>query len=304
MKSSKRILALLLAIVFIAGAAPPAFAAAGDPGEDSSGGAAGLCLVEDAAGLAAPTALTPDYTLNDADGGWADGEIKLDDAGDELILLADSGPLAPVKISVTAPSGSSVTITGRVGVTYENLYMEVLSDNLTLYLENLNIKAPEGKWGGNNGYRGLQFKSDTDYACITISAEGNCVIEGGDYLTASGGGGYGGTGYSSSIKTGPSVKGLTLHTAGDGQIQFIGGDGKWAGLGVNTPGAIIEADTVVQAGNAEATESSSGMQISGDLTIKNKLSVYGGGVAAADVNGGTGLVFGDGGSLTFESGGS
>jgi len=109
-----------------------------------------------------------DYTLSTVGYAWSNSAtITLANDGDELVLLADEGPASAVNIIVSASAGSEVTITGKAGVTYNNIYITMTNANITLNIKDLDIAAP-------NSCHGITF-----YNTGIINAAGKCAVQGG-----------------------------------------------------------------------------------------------------------------------------
>lgn len=94
-------------------------------------------------------------------------------SGGTLEIVLAVGPSTPVKISVTPPSDSEVSITGRFGVNYENLYIEAEGDNLVLKLADLEITPPKDKNNPNKDKNAVCITGDSSH---TISVSGECSM--------------------------------------------------------------------------------------------------------------------------------
>ena len=240
-----------------------------------------------------------DYTINTTDKHcWTDNSsITLANDGDSLELLSTVSPLSGVKIHVTAPDGSTVTIKGS-GTDYSNIRVEVDND-ITLNIENLSITSYEN-------YPGLQFnKADTDPEGVTLQVSGTCNLTGSGWasgiisdtdqsLTIKGGGVLNTTGSSSDsaghgifmtgnaaadpMGTGAKLLiegGVTVNATGANAGDYSGGCGislSWGNLEIN--GATVTAKN----GTSKANSAGSAILVSfpayhheygGNLTIIN-----------------------------------
>ncbi|WP_175498902.1 S-layer homology domain-containing protein [Paenibacillus sp. NFR01] len=109
------------------------------------------------------------YTVNGTPYAWQDRTLAV--TGDVLEITADDSPLSPVLIHVTASEGSTVTLKGKAGKSYSNVYVQV--DNpVTLRLDNFNITAPAG-----DSNDGISFKANTPGNYV-IEVTGSNTIEG------------------------------------------------------------------------------------------------------------------------------
>ena len=187
-----------------------------------------LCMSTPFCALAAE----PDFTLNGAGGSWTSigGTMTLS-GNDTLEIL--KAPTSGLKINVTSPDNSIVTIKG-IADNCLDTYVSVDND-ITLNIENLNITAPID-------CSGIKLnKTDTDADKMTINVSGNCDIIG--------------TGLGSGIS---SVHNQNLTIAGNGTLNVTGGSSDIGSLNGNGNGVNMEAyDTTTP---AELT-------IEGDITI-------------------------------------
>ncbi len=217
--------------------------------------------------------LDPDYKINDAGYNWPDGNdtITMPADGDNLVLLSDTSPSDVIKIDITAPTGSNVTITGG-GHTYTNLHI-VVQNNITVNIENLNITAPQDK-------NALQFNNvSSTPGTATLNVTGTCTLTGN----------YRGAGISSS-----SDQDLTI--CGGGTLNVTGGnnditDGGKGILTQSTPGGRAQLtirDITVNAvgGSSSLHGGGSGIMLAwGDLTIENATVTAQSGSATSGVAG-------------------
>ncbi len=196
------------------------------------------------------------------------GSITLDEDGDELTLLADTGPASAVKIIVSAPDGSSVTIRGCAGVIYEDLYIEVRNNNITLNLEDLSIVAPEfSDLNRKNAVFFVKWIDNSTPVSGTINVTGACSLAGGKSTHASGQGGYAVAGNSALL--------TNINISGSGTLMATGGEGHYGGLGFHVRDLTIGAETTAVGG--ESTQGSNDAAlVSGTLTVNAALLATGG----------------------------
>lgn len=215
--------------------------------------------------------ISVDYILNGMPYKWLDSTIYLSNDGDTLEVLSNEGPSTPVKISVTPPSDSEVSITGRSGVNYENLYIEAEGDNLVLKLADLEITPPKDKNNPDKDKNAVCFTGDSSH---TISVSGECSMhsESDSYfnagavrdvsgsLTITGGvlnASYSGDGSGNAVYAG---KDLNIETEVNVLSDYNG---------INAGGNIFVDGGKVTARGVNGTKSSSGLYSMGNIYIKN-----------------------------------
>ena len=221
-----------------------------------------------------------DYTINTTDKHcWTDNSsIMLANDGDSLELLSTASPLSGVRIHVTAPDGSTVTIKGS-GTDYSNIRVEIDND-VTLNIENLSITSYEN-------YPALQFnKADTDPEGVTLQVSGTCNLTG--------------SGWASGIIS-DTDQSLTIK--GSGVLNTTGSSSDSAGHGIHMKGnaaadpmgtgakLLIDGGVTVNATGANAGDYSGGCGISlswGNLEIVNSTVTATGG-SSSSMTGGNGI---------------
>lgn len=207
-----------------------------------------------------------DYTINTVDHDWTDSSaITLANDGDSLQLLSSASPLTGVKIHVTAPDGSVVTIRGSE-TTYSNVRIDVDND-ITLKIDNLSITSFEN-------YPALQFnKADTGPEGVTLQVSGTCNLTGSGW----------GSGILSETDQSLTIKGSGGVLNATGSCSDSGGDGIcMTGMAPADPmgaGAklLIEGGVTVNATGANAGIYSGG---SGILVAWGNLEINGATVTA------------------------
>ncbi|WP_135557136.1 DUF4073 domain-containing protein [Paenibacillus cymbidii] len=121
-------------------------------------------------------ALASAYELNGTPHPWEEATLTAD--GDTLAIVADDSPLSPLRIHVTAPERSTVTIQGNPNITYTNVYIEV-DEAITLQLENLLVVAPQG-----DNFNGLSFIKPNSHKDFTLILVGDNAVTGFDGIHA------------------------------------------------------------------------------------------------------------------------
>jgi hypothetical protein len=130
-----------------------------------------------ASGELAPfAAAAPAYQINGIDYSWQDAVLAAD--GDRLAITADESPSAPVRIHVTAPQGSTVTLQGKPGNTYTGVYVQA-DEHITLNLEDFNITAPSG-----DGFSGISFTKPNSTGNTVLHLTGSNTIQGFEGIRA------------------------------------------------------------------------------------------------------------------------
>ncbi|MEK0315387.1 S-layer homology domain-containing protein [Cohnella sp. 56] len=115
-------------------------------------------------------AAAPAYKINGVSQPWQNATLAAD--GDVLEITTDDSPASPVLVHVTAPAGSTVTLKGKAGKTYDKVYV-LVDEPITLKLENFNIKAPAG-----DSYNGIGFVKDNSPGDVVLEVAGSNTIEG------------------------------------------------------------------------------------------------------------------------------
>lgn len=201
------------------------------------------------------------YTVNGTPYVWQDRTLAV--TGDVLEITSDDSPVSPVLIHVTASEGSTVTLKGKPGKTYSNVYVQV--DNpVTLKLDNFNITAPAGD--SNNGISFVKTNTPGNYV---LEVTGSNTIEG-----------YHGI-YSRSNHQ------LTIK--GDGMLNAIG---RVAANAASNSGSGIFMESAKTIGNTNPVA---------QLTIDGSVTVNATGGDSVGASGGNGIAL-DWGNLVIKSG--
>lgn len=240
-----------------------------------------------------------DYKINDTEYSWTgSGEtIVLSGANDNLTII--NAPAATITFEVQSDDGSNVTIDGN-NIDCSNSKI-IVSKNITLNLNNLNIMAPPntsalqlnaGSSGssmvlnltGTNNLKGMGIgcgvRSDSDQ---------NVVISGSGILNAMVGGNSSGTDGGSGILINGNTAGSSLTIQGDVTVNATGGTSLThsggAGILAKYGNIIINGGTInATSGKSEGTNLfSAGMVatfLESDHTIGGNITVEGGDVTA------------------------
>lgn len=184
----------MLSLVFILGLLPQFALAGWNPGTDA-------------------------YQLNDTIYPWTDATLAGNN--DTLTITTTESPSAPVRIHVTAPQGSTVTIQGQAGTTYSNLYITV-DDAITLNVVNLSLEAPSG-----DGYNGISFNKENSPESMILNVIGDNLAEGfngissvsNHQLMITGSGTLTARGRASAVVTTDSGHGIYMKSDGTGATQ-------------------------------------------------------------------------------------
>ncbi|WP_165452648.1 S-layer homology domain-containing protein [Paenibacillus thalictri] len=198
-----------------------------------------------------------DYTVNGNPYSWQDATLAAD--GDTLEIVTDDAPSSPVKIHVTAPANASVTLKGKAGKTYDNVYVEV-DENITLNIENFNITAPTG-----DSYNGISFTKLNSPNATALNVTGSNTISGFDGINSK-------TNHQLTIKGAGTLTALgkastAANTASGHGIHVLSD-----GTGVTQPGAklIIEGNVKAVGGDSLDESAGSGIFLDwGNMQVKS-----------------------------------
>ncbi|MFM9328024.1 S-layer homology domain-containing protein [Paenibacillus mesotrionivorans] len=227
-----------------------------------------------ASGELAPfAAAAPAYQINGMDYSWQDAVLAAD--GDRLAITTDGSPSAPVRIHVTAPQGSTVTLQGKPGNTYTGVYVQA-DEHITLNLEDFNITAPAG-----DSFSGISFTKTNSTGNTVLNLTGSNTIQGFEGIRAAFNHQLTITGTGSLITKGrPAVaegadSGHGIHLLSDG-------------TGATQPGSklIIEAAVTAIGGDSTAESGGNGIFLDwGNMLVKSGVVTAKGGNTDGDRTG-------------------
>ncbi len=227
-----------------------------------------------ASGELAPfAAAAPAYQINGMDYSWQDAVLAAD--GDRLAITTDDSPSAPVRIHVTAPQGSTVTLQGKPGNTYTGVYVQA-DEHITLNLENFNITAPAG-----DSFSGISFTKPNSTGTTVLNLSGSNTIQGFEgiravsnhQLTITGSGSL--TAKGRAAVTAGADSGHGIHLLSDS-------------TGATQPGAklIIEAAVTAVGGDSTAESGGNGIFLDwGNMLVKSGVVTAEGGKTDGDRTG-------------------
>jgi hypothetical protein len=227
-----------------------------------------------AAGELAPfAAAAPAYQINGMDYSWQDAVLAAD--GDRLAITTDGSPSAPVRIHVTAPQGSTVTLQGKPGNTYTGVYVQA-DEHITLNLEDFNITAPAG-----DSFSGISFTKPNSTGNTVLHLSGSNTIQGFEGIRAASNHQLTITGTGSL-----TAKGRAAVTAGadSGHGIHLLSDG----TGATQPGSklIIEAAVTAIGGDSTAESGGNGIFLDwGNMLVKSGVVTATGGKTDGDRTG-------------------
>ncbi|SDD68349.1 Uncharacterized protein SAMN02799630_06087, partial [Paenibacillus sp. UNCCL117] len=212
----------------------------------------------------------PAYTVNGTSYPWQEATLSAD--GDVLAITTNDAPNVPVRVHVTAPEGATVTVKGKPGQTYDNVYIEV-DNHITLNIEDLNIAAPAG-----DQFNGISFMKENSAKDTLINVTGDSTVAGFDGIRSR-------TNHQLTIKGSGTLtaRGRSALTAGadSGHGIHLLSDS----TGVTQPGAklIVEGNVKAYGGESLAESGGSGIFLDwGNMLVKSGSVTAVGGHTAGD----------------------
>lgn len=215
----------------------------------------------------------PAYQINGVEYSWQDAVLAAD--GDRLVMTADDSPSAPVRIHVTAPQGSTVTLQGKPGHTYTGVYVQA-DEHITLNLEDFNITAPAG-----DSFNGISFTKPNSTGTTVLNLSGSNTIQGFEGIRAASNHQLTITGTGSL-----TAKGRAAGTAGadSGHGIHLLSDS----TGATQPGSqlIVEAAVTAIGGDSAAESGGNGIFLDwGNMLVKSGVVIAKGGNTEGDRTG-------------------